>query len=78
MLDAPCHDGGGGVIYHCKTHLNIDIYPCTLFFFLKILAISMILREGGVVSGSGWGGEGWLSSKETNLFYQINSYLLTM
>ena len=21
-----------GIIYHCKTHLNIDIYPCTLFF----------------------------------------------
>ena len=32
---------------------------------------------GGVVPGRGWGG-GWSSSKETNLFYQINSYLLTM
>ena len=41
MSDAPCHDGG--IIYHCKTHLNIDIYPCMLYF-LKILSISMILR----------------------------------
>ena len=35
MLDAPCHDVGG-IIYHCKTHLNIDIYPCTLFFIENI------------------------------------------
>ena len=41
----------------CKTTLNIDIYPSTLVF-LKILAISMILR-GGVgwyLLGSGGGG----------------------
>ena len=28
--DASHHDGG--IIYHYKTHLNIDIYPCTFFF----------------------------------------------
>ena len=33
---------------------------------------------GGVVPGRGTQGGGWSSSKETNLFYQINSYLLTM
>ena len=32
--DALCHDGG--IIYHCKTHLDIDIYPCTLFCFENI------------------------------------------
>ena len=39
----------------CKTSLNINIYPSTLvFFFLKILAISMILREiGWYLVGSG-------------------------
>ena len=30
MLDTPVMMGG--IIYHCKTHLNTDIYPCTLFF----------------------------------------------
>ena len=44
MSDTPCCDRG--IIYHCKTHLKIDIYPSTLFF-LKILAKSMILNEGG-------------------------------
>ena len=51
--DAPCD---------CKITLNIDIYPSTLVF-LKILAISMILR------GLGWylvgsGGGGWSISRE--------------
>ena len=34
MSDAPHHDGG--IIYHCKTHLNIDIYPCGKFFFENV------------------------------------------
>ena len=43
--DAPYHGGVtgasdtpmmGGVTYHCKTPLNIDIYPSTLFFFANI------------------------------------------
>ena len=67
MLDAPHHDGG--IINHCKTHLNIDIYPCTLFFFENI---------GHKYDFQGGGVGGWSNSKETNFFYQINSYLLNM
>ena len=37
MSDAPCDAPVmGGVNYHCKTPLNIDIYPSTLFFFENI------------------------------------------
>ena len=52
MSDGPHHDGG--IIYHCKTPLNIDIYPSTLFFSLEILAISMILMGSGVVPVRVW------------------------
>ena len=65
MLDTPCdapHDGG--VTYHSKTPLNINIYPSTLFF-LKMLAISMILRGGGVVPGRGGVGGGPTPIKHT-------------
>ena len=44
--------------HDCKTTLNIDIYPLTLVL-LKILAITMILRGSGVVSGRVWGW-GWV------------------
>ena len=43
-----------------------------------ILAITMILRGGGVVSGRVWGWRGWSRSKETNDFHKINLYLSTM
>ena len=37
MSDAPVMPPVmGGVTYHCKTPLNINIYPSTLFFFENI------------------------------------------
>ena len=56
ISDAPHHDGGG-IAYHCKTPLNIDIYPSTLFFFENIGCKYDF--EGGWV---GWGScRGWSS-----------------
>ena len=82
MLDAPCdaschvghppscqmplcHDGG--IIYHCKTHANIDIYPCGFFF--ENIGHKYDFEVGW--SGVGWVDPawvwGWSSSKEKNL-----------
>ena len=76
MLDAPCHDGG--ITYYCKTPLNIDIYPSTLFFFFENIGNKYDFELGW---GGPWYWVGWVgmsSSKKTNLFHQINSYLLTI
>ena len=60
MTDAPCDH---------KTTLNIDIYPSTLFF-LKILAISMILRGvGWYLVGSMGGGGGPYPKKKVLIEY---------
>ena len=53
VMDVPLMGGSDRCPRDCKTTPNIDIYPSTLVF-LKILAISMILR-GGVVPGRVWG-----------------------
>ena len=44
----------GGITYHCKTPLNIDIYPSTLFFFENIGHKYDFDGVGGVVPGRGW------------------------
>ena len=65
----------GGITYHCKTSLNIDIYPSTLFFFENIG--HKYDFEGG------WGGpnsNGWLEGvvqlKENKLF-PPNKFIFT-
>ena len=47
----PCD---GGVTYYCKTPLNINIYPSTLFIFENI-GHKYDFEGGGVVPGRGWG-----------------------
>ena len=55
MSDAPHHDGG--IIYHCKTHVNIDSYPCGYFFFENIgHKYDLEVGWGGWTLFGSWGG----------------------
>ena len=73
-LDAPCCDGG--ITYHCKTPLNIEIYPSTLFFFFENIGWSMILWVGGVVPTVMVGWRGMVQLKGNKLF-PPNKFIFT-
>ena len=66
--------GGGVVIYHCKTHLNIDIYPCGKFFFENIghkYDFEVGWGGGWSLSGSGGGPALRKQTFPTNLQFHI-------
>ena len=63
--------GDGGITYHCKTSLNINIYPSTLFFE------NIGHKYGFEGAWVGWGGwRGVVQLKENKLF-PPNKFIFT-
>ena len=66
------------ITYHCKTPLNIDIYPSTLFFFLENIGHKYDFEGGRVVwSLVGSGGGGVVVQLQGNKPFPPNKFIFT-